>query len=242
MAFEALGSLLAGGTQGTSGQAHHQMLNRYKLFNWLFRTPLKGYMASQLAHPRGWVGRWTMQAMNKSNTAMSLWAVELLALQKADHVLALGFGGAPEMEALLAQAFRVEGLDRSRDVVTAGLARWKAQIDKGRLALGQGDLMDLPFAPDNFHAALSVNTVYFWPDPARGAAEFFRVLRPGGRLVLGLRPGWQTRQAGLLEHGFRAWEKDELVQLLQGAGFTGVRVDEKELKGAPHWAAVGLKP
>lgn len=218
------------------------MLNRYKLFNWLFSTPLKGYMASQLAKPRGWVGRWTMQVMNRSNTAMSLWAVELLELKKTDHVLTLGFGGAPEMEALLARAFRVEGLDRSRDVVTAGMARWKAEIDKGRVALGEGDLMALPFADANFHAALSVNTVYFWPDPARGAAELFRVLRPGGRLALGLRPGSQTRAAGLEAHGFKAWEKDELVRLLEGAGFTAVRVDEKELKGSPHWCAVGLKP
>lgn len=218
------------------------MWNRYKLFNWLFSTPLKGYMASQLAMPRGWVGRWTMQVMNRSNTAMSLWAVELLELKKTDHVLALGFGGAPEMEALLERAFRVEGLDRSRDVVIAGLAKWKAEVDKGRLTLGEGDLMALPFADANFHAALSVNTVYFWPDPAKGAAEFFRVLRPGGRLVLGLRPGSQTRAAGLEAHGFKAWDKDELVALLQGAGFTGVRVDEKELKGALHWCAVGLKP
>lgn len=199
-------------------------------------------MASQLAKPRGWVGRWTMQAMNRSNTAMSLWAAELLELKKTDHVLSLGFGGAPEMQALLAAAFRVEGLDRSRDVVTAGLARWAAEIDKGRLALGEGDLMALPFADANFHAALSVNTVYFWPDAARGAKEFFRVLRPGGRLALGLRPGWQTRQAGLTAHGFRAWEKDELVALLQDAGFSGVQVHEQELKGALHWCAVGLKP
>lgn len=218
------------------------MINRYKLFNWLFKTPLIGVMAGQLAHPRGWLGRWTAQVMNRSNEAMSLWAVELLELKKTDHVLELGFGGAPAFGALLAQAHRVEGLDRSRDMVTAALARWQADVDKGRLALGEGDAMALPFADHNFHAILSVNTVYFWPDPAQVAAELYRVLRPGGRLVLGLRPGYQTRAAGLEAHGFKAWDQDEIVQLLTNAGFEGVRVDEKKLKGAPHWAGVGLKP
>jgi SAM-dependent methyltransferase len=188
------------------------------------------------------MGRLAAQAMNRSNTAMSEWAVELLDLKRTDHVLELGFGGAPAFPLLLQKAFRVEGLDRSRDMVLAALARYQAEVDKSRLALGIGDLMALPFADANFDAALSINTVYFWPDPARGAAEFFRVLKPGGRLALGLRPGSQTRAAGLTEHGFRAWEKDELVALLSAAGFTGARVDEKELKGAPHWCAVGLKP
>lgn len=213
-----------------------------RFFNWLFKTPLKAYMASQLARPRGLMGAWTAAVMNRSNAAMSLWAVELLELKKTEHVLELGFGGAPVFPALLERAHRVEGLDHSRDMVNAALVRYRAQVGQGRLFLGEGDLMDLPFAPENFHAALSVNTVYFWPDAPRGAAEFFRVLRPGGRLVLGLRPGALTRKAGLTEHGFRAWEKDELVRLLQGAGFTGVRVDEQEMKGVPHWAAVGHKP
>lgn len=217
-------------------------MNRYKLFSWLFKTPLIGVMAGQLAHPRGFLGRWTAQVMNRSNAAMSLWGVELLELNKTDHVLELGFGGAPALGALLERAHRVEGLDRSRDMVVAALARFRADVDKGRLALGEGDAMALPFADGNFHAVLSVNTVYFWPDPARVAAELFRVLRPGGRLVLGLRPGWQTRAAGLEAHGFKAWDKDEVATLLQSAGFAGVRVDEKQLNGAPHWAGVGLKP
>lgn len=218
------------------------MMDQYKLFSGLFRTPLKGYLASQLARPRGLVGRWTAAVMNHSNTALSRWALERLELTKADHVLELGFGGAPVLADLLERAHRVEGLDRSRDMVVAGLARFKVPVDQGRLALGEGDLMDLPFAPDNFHAAFSVNTVYFWPDPARGAAEFFRVLRPGGRLVLGLRPGELTRKMGLTRHGFRAWEKDELVNLLQNAGFKATRVDEDTINGAPVWAAFGRKP
>lgn len=213
-----------------------------RLFDLLFRTPLKPYMASQLARPRGLFGRWAASVMNRSNAALSLWALEALELDGTEQVLELGFGGGPALGELLKRARRVEGLDVSRDMVMLGLARWRDAVDRGRLGLGQGDLMDLPYAASSFHAALSVNTVYFWPDPPRAAAELFRVLKPGGRLSLGLRPGDLVRQRGLTRHGFRAWDKDPLAGLLRGAGFAGVRVDEGTVKGAPSWRAVGHKP
>jgi SAM-dependent methyltransferase len=213
-----------------------------RLFNLLFKTPLKPYLASQLADPRGWVGRWAAAEMNRSNLRLSRWALERLELAPTDTVLELGFGGAPVFEDLLARAHRVEGLDRSPTMVRAALARFADAVERRKLFLGEGDLMDLPYAPGGFDAAFSVNTVYFWPDAARGAAEFFRVLKPGGRLVLGLRPGELTRRSGLTRHGFRAWEKDELLRLLEGAGFGAVRVDEDKLSGAPVWAAFGRKP
>lgn len=213
-----------------------------RLFNALFKTPLKPYMASQLARPRGWVGRWAAAVMNRSNAAMSLWALEKLQIQPDEHVLELGFGGGPALEALLARAHRVEGLDQSRTMVLRALSRHADAVKRNKLFLGEGDLMDLPHADGAFHAVLSVNTVYFWPDADQGARELLRVLRPAGRLVLGLRPGSQTRFAGLTQHGFRAWESDELAALLRGAGFMDVRVDEERIKGAPNWAAFGRKP
>lgn len=180
--------------------------------------------------------------MNHSNAALSEWSAGKLELLPTDHVMELGFGGGAGLPSLLKRAFRVEGVDRSSDMVRAGMARWADLIASGKLALGQGELEQLPFADANFHAALSVNTVYFWPDPAQGARELFRVLRPGGRLVLGLRPGAVVRQMGLEAHGFTAWEKEELLALLRGAGFQGVRVDEEAINGVPSWAAFGRKP
>lgn len=213
-----------------------------RLFNLLFKTPLKPYLASQLSNPRGLVGRWTAAEMNRSNAALSLWTLEALDIGRQEHVLELGFGGGPALEALLSRAFRVEALDRSPTMVRAALARHADAVERSRLFVGEGDLMDLPFAPDGFHAALSVNTIYFWPDPARGAAEFLRVLRPGGRLALGLRPGELTRRGGFTRHGFRAWEKDELVQLLAGAGFEAVALDAEMIEGVPSWRVHGRKP
>lgn len=180
--------------------------------------------------------------MNASNVMLSEWAAEKLELQATDHVMELGFGGGAGLPSLLKRAFRVEGVDRSPDMVRMGMARWADVIASGKLALGEGDLAHLPFADANFQAALSVNTVYFWPEPERGAREMYRVLRPGGRLVLGLRAGELTKAAGLEAHGFRIWTKEELIALLRGAGFQDVRVDEEAIHGGLSWAAFGRKP
>jgi len=212
------------------------------LFTLLFRSRLtRPLVARQLAHPRGLLGRLTAFIMNRSNAALSQWCVDKLQLTKKHQVLELGFGGGVGLPQLLAQAFRVEGLDRSRDMVLAALKRFAPEIEAGRLGLSEGDLMALPLADNAVDAVLSVNTVYFWPDPAKGAAELFRVLKPGGRLALGLRPPTMIINLGLTQHGFRPWTKEELLPLFSAAGFKAVRVDEEALQGFPSWVVVADK-
>ena len=43
-----------------------------------------------------------------------------------------------------------------------------------------GDAEALPFEDDRFDRYVSAGSIEYWPDPQRGIAEAFRVLRPGG--------------------------------------------------------------
>jgi MPBQ/MSBQ methyltransferase len=54
-----------------------------------------------------------------------------------------------------------------------------------------GDAEALPFADDAFDRYVSAGSIEYWPDPQRGVAEAYRVLRPDGRaLLIGpVRPG-----------------------------------------------------
>ncbi len=52
--------------------------------------------------------------------------------------------------------------------------------------------------------------------------ECYRVLQPGGRLVIGYASKAYLERQGLTEHGFNAYKTAEVEALLRAAGFTGV--------------------
>jgi SAM-dependent methyltransferase len=88
--------------------------------------------------------------------------LSLLAAERAAEVIAVDF--SPEMIAHL-----------SRRIVGRGLRNIRA-------ILGDGQALDPAYR--GFDAAFSLFGVIFFPDPNRGLAELFRVLVPGGRVVV----------------------------------------------------------
>jgi len=182
---------------------------------------LSRWMGRQLRHPTGLGGWLIARLMNRSNAAMNEHAIELLDVQASSAVLEVGFGGGLALTRLLslASSGRITGVDPSDDMLAAAAEHHRAAIASGRLRLQRAVVEALPHGDGEFDRVLSVNTLYFWPDPARGFAEIRRVLRPGGKLVLGYRPAARMRTLGFTRHGFRLYEDDEVLRLLGGAGF-----------------------
>lgn len=87
----------------------------------------------------------------------------LIAAKQVAHVSALDF--SPAM------------IDRlRRDAATLGCANIHAQV---------GDGQALPYPDASFDAAFSMFGLIFFPDRGEGLRQLHRVLRPGGRLVIG---------------------------------------------------------
>jgi SAM-dependent methyltransferase len=80
----------------------------------------------------------------------------------------------------------------------------------------------LPIARASVDRAVSLNSLYFWPDPDAALAELARVVRPGGRLVLGFEPADELRQWPGHRFGFRLFDVAEVGAMFERVGFGAV--------------------
>lgn len=103
-----------------------------------------------------------------------------LALAPDERLLDVGCGTGVLLAAIPPAT---QGLHAGVDLVPAMLARAAAKLGS-RSALAAADAMRLPFRDQTFDVVVSTSSLHYWQDPDAALAEIYRVLRPGGRLLL----------------------------------------------------------
>lgn len=191
---------------------------------------LRPILARQLARPHGLAGLLMRPTLNRLNARVNRTALDLLSLAPGHRLLDVGFGGGLLLrEALhrLPQGF-VAGIEISEPMLKLARRRFRGELVEGRLEVREGSASAIPYPDASFDRVTAVNTLHFWPDAPAGLREVLRVLRPGGRLGLVLRPKEYLDRIRFTSHGFTAYEDGPLRALLQAAGFADVRVEERE--------------
>ena len=118
--------------------------------------------------------------MEKDHLPITLPVLDKMHLRATDNVLDVGCGSG-WLARRIAQAVpdgRVVGMDVSDEMIR--LAR-RSSLDHDNILYVEGEAAEIPWEPNFFQHAISVESAYYWPDPAAGLQEFHRVLRPGGR-------------------------------------------------------------
>lgn len=200
--------------------------------------PLSERIARQLRQPSGLAGRAMAYVLNRGNRTINARAVERLELTGKENVLEIGFGGGVALAQIRerTEGF-VAGIEISDSMLAHGRRRFSKDIKDGRLELEKAGVSDIPYDNGRFDRVLTVQTIYFWPDPAAGLREIHRVLGPGGRLVLAAAPREEMEKRSFTRHGFRKFGEEELGELLRGAGFLDVGVE----RDGPRVFSVGVK-
>ncbi|HEX8442762.1 MAG TPA: class I SAM-dependent methyltransferase [Allosphingosinicella sp.] len=178
------------------------------------------YLAGQFARPRGRIGRWLIAPwLDRIAGPSNRLAFRKLDVRSGDRVLEVGFGGGGLLGRLLAAGADVVGADISEAMIARARLRFRREAGQGRLRLLHCSVDRLPLDTASIDKAVSVASLYFWPDPAAGIAELARVIRPGGRLVLCFEPAEELRKWPGHRFGFRLFGQEEVEALLEAAGF-----------------------
>ena len=141
-----------------------------------------------------------------------------------------------------ARGARPFGVDISEPTVRQAQGAFAATTAPLRAAAG--DVRALPFADDSFDAIYSMGTIEHFDETEQAVREMARVLRPGGRAIIGvpnrhdpfLRPLLSTalQAVGLYAYGFeKSYSRRALRRMLEAAGLTVVA--ETAIFFIPGW-------
>jgi len=106
-------------------------------------------------------------------------ALELMGIGQDENILDAGCG-AGWLSRFLSKVVaggRVVGMDISDEMVRR--ARLES-VDLHNLVFIVGGVDEIPWEENFFDRAISVESAYYWPDPAKGIREIHRVLGDGG--------------------------------------------------------------
>ncbi len=128
------------------------------------------------------------------------------------RVLDLGCGTAAYKEIILRTADEYIGVDWENSLHEQSCVDVRADLTK-----------PLPFADDYADVAVSFQVMEHLPEPAAFLSESFRVLKPGGKIILTTPFMWGIHEA---PYDYFRYTRYGLEYLLAGAGFVDISVQE----------------
>ena len=127
--------------------------------------------------------RWAVdgkgESMEHDHWPIAKPTLELMQIAETNNILDVGCG-AGWLSRILAQRAphgRVVGMDISDEMI--GHAR-KAAADHKNLNFVVGSVDQIPWEPNFFDRIVTVESSYYWADPAQGVRELCRVTANGG--------------------------------------------------------------
>ncbi|MEB2346121.1 MAG: class I SAM-dependent methyltransferase [Deltaproteobacteria bacterium] len=184
-------------------------------------------IARQSRLPSGWLGEIVARLMAFETEPANRIAVQELAVQPEERVLEVGCGHGRTLARLAgAGCAFLAGIDPSEVMVRLARRRMRRWIDSGQADVSLAASAKIPHADGRFDAVFGVHVVYFWSEPTADLREIRRVLRPGGRVLLGYRPRDAETLAALPASVYALRSVDETERLLADSGFVEIRSAE----------------
>jgi ubiquinone/menaquinone biosynthesis C-methylase UbiE len=123
------------------------------------------------------------------------------------------------------------GVDNSPNMLTRARTRFS---DETRLEFRLGEIEHLPLLQHEAGIGVMNMVLHHLQTPSKGIGEVFRILKPGGRILIAdfekheqesMREQFGDRRLG--------FEPEEIIEWLQGAGFVEIESERKPLRRGP---------
>ncbi|MEW5982552.1 MAG: methyltransferase domain-containing protein [Acidobacteriota bacterium] len=169
--------------------------------------------------------------------------IDLAGPVEGMRVLDLGCGDGPLTAALRERGGRAVGIDIDRSMLRAATARSGGRAGEPAQFV-HGRIDRLPFPAGVFDVVVATTVFCFVSDPAAAVREAARVLRSGGRLVIGDLGRWSTWAARRRVRGWLGsrlwrtahfWTAAELSALVERGGLS-----VRTVRGSVYYPPVGL--
>ena len=206
------------------------------------KVDIRQLVLDQTAAPRGPLGWLTAVTMPMAHKAFYGPAADLLQLQSDDELVEVACGSGVFLDTHAKHVRRIAGLDVSSIQVRLARRRLADRIAAGTAEIVEGDALALPWDDESFSAATCMGSLEYI-DPAAALVEMWRVLRPGGRLVISY--GMDQRNEDFVRQmekwGIPNPSEEEARKVVEEAGFSLVSVTYIE-DDYPARFLSGIKP
>jgi ubiquinone/menaquinone biosynthesis C-methylase UbiE len=203
------------------------------------------YFSKQARKPTGIFGRFYMsRVFEKGNAELNALMCETLSIRGNDHILEIGFGTGTLIKKIADHLDNglIEGVDFSKSMVAIAQKKNRNHIKNGKVKFHLGDFDEVTFDDNCFDKIFSVNTIYFWKNPKTTISKIFRILKPGGKLVIGFHDKTDMEKMPLNKDVFQYYSTHEIKKLLSVYGsLDDIDIISKNGKQKTCYCAVGTK-